>query len=458
MPGINSILSTAVGALRASQAGINVAANNLANASNEDHSRQIVDLRTVAPNITPDGVFGRGVSVENVTRIRDEFIDGTYRRQAGIAGESSARQQLLGRVETVLGEPGSTGVTDAFDRFFNSWSELATNPTNPTVRNLVRQSGQDLVDAFGRVADGLSTVRAEGESRLLDSIDRLNALLPEIGALNQEIVAQEGNGVQAPQLRDQRDALVDELASLVSIDVSRRSDGSIGVALDGINIVDGAAVQQLESRTVGADVAIAVTGRTSVISNAGGSIGGTLSFLNGDLADAQTTLDEVANALATDVNLLHRTGTTPDGSTNISFFDPAGTTARTLALDAAVLGDADRIAAGTPDAGGAYRSGANDIALGIADSRAQDSVTLGEGFTERIRGLVSDVGQAVRSSTDAAEVQSSLLGQIENRRAGVSGVSTDEELVTLIRYQTSYQAAARVISIADELLQTVVQL
>lgn len=458
MPSIGSILSTAAGALRASQAAINVSANNLSNASVEGYSRQVADLRPNAPAITPEGVFGTGVSVQNVTRIRDSFLDRTYWRENASAGQADVRQQLMTRIETSLAEPGSQGITASLDRFFNAWSELATNPTDGTVRTLVRRAGSDLAATIGRVAGDLGGIRTEAQDRLLSGVERINALTESLASVNRELVAQETSGLQSPGLRDQRDALIDELSNLVHVDVAFRSNGSVGVSLQGITIVDGPDRVAVEDRVVGGDVVLGIEGRGTSLARPGGQIGGQLAFLNEDLAEARAVLDDLAAAMVADVNAIHATGTAPDGTTGNDFFDPAGVTAGTIALAAGVAAGTDAIAAGTPDGSGNYRAGAVDVALSIAAWRDDASPTLGRSFGATMRGLVSDVAQAVRSSADAAEVQNALLGQIDNRRASVSGVSTDEELVALIRYQTSYQAAARVISVADELLQTLVQL
>ncbi len=126
--------------------------------------------------------------------------------------------------------------------------------------------------------------------------------------------------------------------------------------------------------------------------------------------------------------------------------------ARTGAIEA----DATAIAAGTPDGGGNYRAGANDVALAIGALRDTDVTSLGGTMGEQFQGLVSDVGLAVRSSTDKAAVHRTLSEQADARRLSTSGVSVDEELVGMIQFQTAYQAAARVVTAADEMLQTLI--
>jgi len=140
------------------------------------------------------------------------------------------------------------------------------------------------------------------------------------------------------------------------------------------------------------------SGGAGLLSDVGGTVGGLLNVLNTDHPDAVHRLDDLANAFVTEVNAIHTTGTNPDGNTGVDFFDAAGTGASTIALTAAVLASADAIAAGTPDGGGAY-----DVALGIAALRDLDVGLLGSTVGEHYQALVSDVGQAVRSSSESAK-------------------------------------------------------
>jgi flagellar hook-associated protein 1 FlgK len=158
------------------------------------------------------------------------------------------------------------------------------------------------------------------------------------------------------------------------------------------------------------------------------------------------------------VNALHRTGTNPGGDNGIDFFDPAGLTASSMSLSAQVLADPGAISAGTPGGSGEYRAGANDVALGIAAMRDADSPLLGTSFGDYFRELTSDVGFTVRAAMDRAEVHGTLADQAEARRTGYSGVSTDEELMRLIEFQTAYAAAARVVTTASEMMETLVRM
>lgn len=454
MPSVSSILNLGAQALIAAQNGINVTSNNISNAATEGYTRQRAVVEPNTPTYYPYGAIGSGVSMRDVERIRDVYSDRTFRRESGGAGFADGRFQLLSRVETLFNEPGELGLSSQIDTFLNRWSQLATNPTDSTVRSLVRQSGEELAGGFQRINGQLDQIRQEGEVRLAEAVDRINALSEEISRLNQEIIAIEATGISAPELRDSRDRAVDEMSGLAGVETHERDDGSIGVTLQGYTISDRDTFTRIEIRTSAGNVGVGIEGRTGFVPDVGGRVGGLLAGLNEDVAGTRARLDELAAAIVAEVNAVHSTGTSPNGSTGIDFFDPSGTTAAAFALSADIRADLDNLAAGTPDGSGQYRAGVNDVALGIAGLRDNPAAALGAPISESYRGLVSDLGMTLRSSQDAGQVARTLADNAASRRESLGGVSTDEELVKLIQYQSAYQAAARVITTADELLET----
>jgi len=454
MPSISSILNLGAQALISAQNGINVTSNNIANASTEGYSRQRAVMEPNTPTYFSYGAMGSGVSIRDVQRVRDVYSDRTFRRETSGSGFAEGRNQLLSRIETIFGEPGDLGISNQIDRFLNQWSELATSPTDTTVRSLVRQAGDELSNSFQRLAGQLDQIRQEGEVRLAEAVRRVNTLTEEVSRLNGEIVAVEAGGISAPELRDSRDRALDELSSLVRVEINEREDGSVGVTLQGYTIADRDGSKPLEVRTSAGSVGVGIEGRTGFVAGVDGQVGGLVRGINDDVAGTRARLDELATALVTDINALHATGTSSNGSTGTAFFDPAGVTASSLSLSADILADIDNLAAGTADGSGQFRAGANDVALGIAALRDNPTPSLGVSFSERYRGVVSDLGMALRSSQDAGQVARTLADNAASRRDSLAGVSTDEELVKLIQYQSSYQAAARVITTADELFQS----
>ncbi|RMH17425.1 MAG: flagellar hook-associated protein FlgK [Gemmatimonadetes bacterium] len=449
MPSLGSILSIANSALKAQQQALQVTAHNIANASTEGYSRQRAVLAAGPPQVSPEGVFGSGVRVVDVQRVRDFFLDQAVRSETSRAQDHGTRGDILARIETILSEPTEQGPASNLDAFFNAWSELATNPTNATARELVLASGGQVAADFNRMGASLDELRLETESRLQAAVDRINAILTDIASMNREIVAQEASGLTAADTRDARARLVDELGSLVPLQVVQAKDGSIGVIVSGVSVVDQGDARQVETKVVGGVKGIGLTSKPDLFAETGGQTGGMLAALNTDIPDARQSLDDMAAALVAQVNTLHRTGTNPLGTTNVDFFDPAGITATGMRV---AITDRDEVSAGVGDGTGAYQAGANDVALGIAQLRDTTVAALSDTFTGALTTLVSDVGQKLRSNSAAAEVHQTLADQAGARRAALSEVSVDEELVQMIQFQTAYAAAARVVSTTDEML------
>ncbi len=458
MPSIGSILSVATTALRSQQEAITVTAHNIANAATEGYSRQRPVLSSMPPLRTPTGVFGTGVKLADIQRVRDAYLDTSYRNELGEFKEQEYRSGVLGQVETLLAEPGEGGLGKALDQFFSAWSSLAANPTSATARGVVRDQADFLAGRMRDTSNALDNLRQDTESRLLTSVQRVNELAQGIARINREVTASESSGETAGDLRDTRDRAIDELSTLIPVQVTQRANGSVGVMFSGFSLVDGAHSSTLEVRLSGSTVGVGLAGHPSMITDMGGGIGGMLRVLNTDLPEVTAKLDELAEALVTEVNALHRTGTNPAGLTGVDFFDPAATTASSIGLSAAVAAGVDAISAGTGGPAGEYRAGANGVANSLASLRDTASGLLGSSYGEHFRRLVSDVGFGVRSSLDLVEVHETLAGQADVRRSSLSGVSTDEELVRLIEFQTAYAAAARVVTTANEMLETLVRM
>lgn len=455
MGSIGSILSIANSGLRSSQQALEVAAHNIANANTEGYSRQQAVLTTGTSLITSEGVFGSGVRVANVTQIRNALMDRTYHRQTSLATEQETREDLLAQIEGILGEPSDTGLASGLDTFFSSFSELAANPTNSTARALILADAQRLASSLRDMSSSLSHTRETTELRLSSAVSRINAITDAVATLNQAIVSAESGGLTAGDLRDRRNSLVDELSSLVPIQVTQRQNGSIGVLVSGASIVDSALSRPLEVKVSGPTVGVGLASSAKMISGLTGMVGGLLGVLNTDLPAVGADLDALASELVTAVNTVHQTGTNPNGTTGLDFFDPAGLTANSIAV---AITDPSDVSAGVGSGLGEYQGGSNDVALSLAGLRDTTIGALGGTLSEHLTSIVSGVGQALRFSRDAVTVHSTLVQQADIRRMAVSGVSLDEELVRMIQFQTAYAAAARVITTVDEMLQTLVNI
>lgn len=471
----NTILSIARTALTAQRKAMEISSNNLSNSGTEGYTRQRAILTPQEATPLPSGMYGSGVQVENVQRVRDGFLDASFREQASSASYSKQRSDLLARVEGALNEPSDSGLSATLDAFWSAWSDLANDPTSSTARSAVQERGRQVAETFHQIDARLDDSRAAAESRLEGQVRTLNEKAERIAELNSKIVSEESGGITAPNLRDQRDLALDEMSDVVDLKVSEQENGSVTVFTDGLNLVDGNDAEALEAKKNGSgDFELQVKGSSRTISGPGGSAGAIMDFLNDTLPGYVSDLDKMAENLVTETNSIHHDGIPPelpagasDPDPDIDFFDTADSDALEaggIELSDAIEADEQHIAAGSGDDTAthpdSYRAGNNDIALEMADLRDKTLAALND---KSFNGFYSDdiVGQVGVDASEArkrSEADSALLSQIETRRARKHGVSTDEEMIDLVRHQQAFTAAARMVTTADEMMQTVLDM
>jgi flagellar hook-associated protein 1 FlgK len=456
MPSLGSILSIAASGLRTQQRAMEVTSHNLANVNTEGYARQRAELSALTPLRTPEGNFGTGVGIADVTRVADRYAESGLRSETALLGRHEARGTLLERVEGALNEPGEEGLGAALDRFFSAWSELSVEPGNRVARATVLDTGQRVVEELHRIDGQIEIVRTEAEARLTTGVEEVNALAGEVAQLNRRIVAAEAAGNTAGDLRDAQGRALARLSELVPVTVLEQENGSVGVVVEGDRLVDGTSVRELTAFVSGSRLELRVGDSGVVAKLGGGALRGFQDVVNEDLPAWRGELDDLAAALVDEVNTLHRTGTNRAGATGVDFFDPTGITAGSVALDVAVAGDTDALAAGTgtSDTPPAYRPGAADVALELAGLRSTSISALGATFGDHLGELAADTGARVRRADESAQVHRTLVDQWTVRRESVSGVSVDEELLQLVKFQSAYAASARVVTTADEMLAT----
>lgn len=474
MSSLGSILNVARSAMQASQVALQTTSQNIANAGVAGYTVQRVQFAAHAPERFPYGLLGTGVDVASITQSRDRLLDAQYRTAVGASSNESRTGDALGRIEQVLGEPSTTGLSNSLDAFWSSWSDLASDPTSLAARGVVRQRGSEVAGMLNTFATQLDGVARDSRTQLASDVSRLNQLTSQIAGMAPAIVGAEANGQTANDLRDARNRLIDEVSGLVDVQVIDRTDGSVGIYLGGRTIVDGTSSTAL-ALSGGQPVAVTFAGEPDALQTIGGSIGASVTTLDVTLPGVMKDLDTFAGALVRQTNTVHKSGTVYTGTPPVAaaagnFFeqDPvlvgsadAFQTARGIRLSAS-LANLTAIAASGPSATG---PGDNSVANGLASLR-DASFTLGTASGSTITGslgsfyryTVSTVALASSRSSSESSVRDTLMSQAEARRDSVSGVATDEELVNMIKQQQAYQAAAKLITVVDEMADTLINL
>jgi flagellar hook-associated protein 1 len=423
-------LQTSLRGLLAQQRSLDVTGHNVANASTTGYSRQEAVLAASdALHLTSGAVqsgagahLGTGVDVHEYRRVRDGFLDLQYRAQATRLGEEAGVAEGLGRAELSLAEPSDDGISKQLSDFWDAWSNLANAPEDAAARQSVLEQGASLSNAFRIVDEQLELVRsqaAEEYDALTAAGGRIDQIAQEVGQLNDTIRRFVTAGDAPNDLMDRRDQLLDELSTLGQVSVEDLGDGSLRVTFGGPGdppLVDGATVSFPPALS-------APSGRLGALRDLAAVPGGHIDSLRQEL-------NNVAQSMATAVNGAH--------AGFFSFTTGAAAGTLQVAVDATSL----RTTAGSD-------KGANDIALAVSRIRGGASDEAYAAFVSRVG---SEVAQANRQEANAQ----ALTDAVNDRRQSVAGVSLDEEMTNLIRFQRAYQASSRAMSTMDEMLDVLI--
>ncbi len=473
---LNSIFGTATLALQAQQAAIETAAHNISNANVVGYSRQVVNLVPNTPLYTPVGAIGTGVVVQDISRIRNTMLDTNYRAQTSQAGAYTTQGDLLTSIGQVFGEPSSTGLSNSLSQFYSSWSDLANNPSNGAAKSVVQQRGAAVASTLNQFSSNLDQLASNTLGSANQQINDINGYTAQIASINKQIVAAEAGGNSANDLRDMRDNAIDSLSKIVPVRVIDHGNGSDTIYVAGATVVDGSDSKSFSLQGAAGSLSLQLNGRAFIAQSPGGGLGANLDALNKDIPNAKSQLDTLAAGIVSNVNAIHATGWTaagdalggsnwnsaaPPTGSNVNFFDPTKVTAGTISLSAQVASNASYIAGG--DAQNA--TGNNNIANKMA-ALANDTTTMTKfgsttdttSISEFYRDLVTRVGVATNNATSSAAVYTTLAQQANTQRQSVSGVSTDEELISLTKNQQAYAAAAKVITTAASMSQTLLDM
>lgn len=550
MSGLFAALKIGMKALQAAEAAQRVVGHNVANANTDGYTRQRAELVTGPADITSWGPMGTGVEVARVSRLRDAFIDVQMRNQLADQGLWDAVAEIMERVELALGEPGDQGISAALSEFFAVARTLSQpdQTDNPGVRATFMEAAESLALAVRELRSGLEEISADIEDEISRLASQVTTTAAQIASLSDQIARMEAQYGPANDLRDRRDALVEELASMVDLSAWEGDDGVFRVTVGGVVLVEGSRSEAVEYDESSGELCWADTGMP--VEYGSGRVGGLHEVLEEQIPELVAELDTFARALLTGVNLLHAQGLQLDWATELTgacevasltaplsdteasglilpvsageltvvVSGPGGETETTVAVGASetaaslaakldlLEGVSASVVAGrlvvTADPGYGFKIGRDSsgalAALGlgtifvgddassldvngelvaapglicagrngepgdasimraIGDLEAARVVDDRYTLEEALETMVSRAGASARQAAEFAENRATVVTMLRERRESVSGVSLDEEMTDMLRYQRAYVAAARFISTVDEMLAVLV--
>jgi flagellar hook-associated protein 1 FlgK len=460
MPQLNALLNIGGNALLLHQKAMTVTGNNIANVNTPGYTRQRLNITTRTPVQGSGGPMGYGAQAKGVERIQDKFVGVQLHNANAGLGRWEAQKSSLERAQFSFNETEGYGLNQALSEMWNAWRDLTLNPSGQTERVVLVTQAQFLADTVQTNYADLETVQDEIDTAIDTSVEEINRLTAEIADLNVRIIERETPGHEANEYRDRRDLAVKKLSNYLDISAFEDSEGRILVSTaDGRVLVHAGSNFELSTQ-MNAQNHLDVywndsTGPTNISANIrDGKLRGWLDTRDTLIEGYKQDLDDLAQTLIAEVNGLHASGYGLDNSTGRDFFSGSGATDFEVHTD--IVADETRVAASLTLGG---VPGDNGNAIEIAN--LQHALTMSSNsatFDDFVNSLVSGIGHDVRRAGIYEEQQQATMEYVENYRESVSGVSLDEEMINLVKHQTAYDAAAKLVTTANEMLDTLLGL
>lgn len=462
-------LETSLRALHAQQAALQTTGQNVANANTAGYTRQRANLQATSPYPSGGmnspqiaGTIGTGVEASSIERIRDQYLDAQYRSGEAQVGYADMESSILKTVEAIMNDQEGTGLSGAMDEFWSSLQDLSINPNDEGIKTVVREKAVSLTDTFHYLNSALTTAQKDLQAEVDGAKDDINSIAAQIADLNQKIGELEPSGYLPNDLYDQRDLLVDKLSSYMDIKVECTSSGNganraaagiytIKVAGNSEALVQGNIANKVETVSNGSEVEIQVNGTTV---SPTGSFQSLIHNFGTDQSIYKTTidqLDQLGLTLATEFNNIHGNGYKQDGEKGSDFFMFSSENASsTITLSDDIMKSTDNIAVGAD--GNKKSDGGNAAKLAELLNPNVENGTIRSAYSE----IIGEIGVKVQNANRLKENSENVRDLLSTKRDSVSSVSLDEEMTNMIKFQHAYNAAARSMTVMDEMLDRII--
>lgn len=462
-------------ALTAFRRAIDTVGHNVSNVNTPGYHRQrsvleASDPYTIPAYIRDIGAYqvGTGVDVGSINRLYDRALENSLRTLVTAQGNYDIATQFLNQIDAISTSTG--GINDKLTAFFNAFQNVSNNPESITTREIAIQAGVTLATEINQLATTLANTRSDADKYIRQDIGKVNTLLGQIRDVNSLIRQSSAAGDAPNDLLDKRDAALNELAKYVAIQVRESTNNGVQVYIGGRVVVQDETYTTLVGvqnpanyNYVDVKFADDPAGPNALITD--GELKGLLdtrdSISTGILYYKQQ-LDTFATQLISTVNTQHALGFDLTGAAAGNFFNPVvpAEPALNIQVNPALLTPigGPQLLAASSTAAGVPGNGLN--ALAIARIATTNIAGLGGyTFNDFYTQLTSHLGANTSDYEARKSFADNLATETQNLRDSTSAVSLDEEATYLIQYEKSYQAAARIIttyeSMIDELLKLV---
>ncbi len=448
---LSSSLWLAAGALDADQGALDVTSNNIANQNTPGYSREVAVLNEAAPTQDGNMSFGNGVDLQQVQSITDQLL------QIQIAGQtqqqSSAQTQYnaLQQVQEPFSD-SAQGIGADLTAFFNSISQLSTDPASIPDRQAVLSAAQTLASAFNSTEQNLDTVRSSLNQSVAQNVTQINSLTQQIAQLNAQVGEAQSAGQDPGTSLDQENQLIQQLSQLTNVNEIQTENGLTLTTGNGTPLVVGGQSFDLQT-TAGPNgmTDVSYQGQDITSSITGGQLGGNIQVRDTVIPGLLSQLDNLASQFSTSMNAAQAQGYDLYGNAGQPLFSDTSGPGAASNLTVAIT-DPNLIAASSDGTSGSNGNVANLLAV------QTQALPSGETPLNTYASMVSQVGNLTDQAQAEVNASTASLTQLNNQLGSVSGVNLDEETTNLMNYQRAYEAAARVVTTVDELTQSVLDM
>lgn len=500
MAGLFGTLNNATSGLGANQVALQTSSHNIANTSTDGYSRQRVNLETnSAYTVQGVGTLGTGVKSAGVERIVDDFVRGQIRNANSNYQYATEKSSVLGNLENIFNEPSDNGLLTQLSTLTSSWTELANNPESDTSKTLVAENASTFTDTLNSMASDINSLTSSTVQSVTKNVLDFNNKVQQLQNLNEQIYNMSSRGESPNDLLDTRDSVLKDLSGLANITSTTDNYGRAFVQLGGQDVLTSTSMSTLSVVTTSSSSGstLAVGGDTSNVGTTGtqysagtvllssspdnsttyqelsissGTIGG-LQAAIGETQDRLQDLNDFAATIAKTTNMVYT-----NGSSSTSGFFTLGTDeddyAANIAVSSDIVNNTTGISAGKTTASGDGTKAAaiatlastkldfpvsdTELATYNSNSMSFTSSQTGSTFANEFNNTVTKNGISKQAADNTATAQQSVLTQLEEKDSSVSGVSLNEEMSNIIKYQQGFQANARLLSVVSEMLDTLI--
>ncbi|WP_019424710.1 flagellar hook-associated protein FlgK [Paenibacillus sp. OSY-SE] len=488
--------------------------HNIANASTDGYTRQRVNATATRPlsmpgmfNSVAPGQLGTGVQYDSITRIRDSFLDVQFRRENQTLGSWSIVDDTIRSIEGFFNEPTENGMRSVMDKFWNSWEVLNRDPSLLSARVEVVGAATNMTNMMKHIDESLTKLENDINSSINIKVNEANDIINNIANLTDMIKRVEGTGDNANDFRDQRDLLIDKLSTIVDVQVTEGEHGDMTILAGGVTVVENAEatpitadiaatagqlqgyalslgevgkvrdqmnamVQTMVTGNVQVELAAGYVASSNLVTKSTVELENGMTIPPGGTIPAGARLKSAAQVEVNGFNGLHSLGysLSDPAKSGIPFFtstDGGNFSISNIQVNPEITNDVSKIAASgrydTVNGQNVTVKGNSVIAHALASLRDKtfnypsDMTSLSTGSVDDYyRAMMGDMGTRAANAERNVKVQNDMVDSVIFRRQSVSGVSLDEEMADMIRFQHAYNAAARNMTTVDEMLDKVI--